>query len=96
MHKHLDDVQVDGQGSKDVLFRRDGKLVVASQHQLSVVNQVEREHQRAQGRVHQTDDSSRVDHGQEAEQSQNNETDEHDTTVSCKIPFGLESENGQP
>ena len=95
MHKHLDNIQINGQGGEDVLFGWDGHLVVATQHQLGVVHKEEWEHQGAHRWINQVNDSSAVVHGDETEQRQNDETNEQQTAAGRKIPFRLECENGQ-
>lgn len=52
----VDDVQVEGEGSEDILLRRDGELVVASNHELSVEHQIEGEEQGTHTRVHDVQD----------------------------------------
>ena len=43
IHEEVDHVEVDVEGGEDVLLGVEGVLVVASHHQLSVVDQIERE-----------------------------------------------------
>ena len=68
--------------------------MIASQHHLGVVNQVEREQQSAKRSVDRMKDVSRADGGKYTEDYQNTEGNEEHTAASSKIPFCLESENG--
>lgn len=48
VEKNVDDVQVEVEGGKDVLFRGDGILVLPSQHQLRVEDEIDGEKEGAQ------------------------------------------------
>ena len=50
--EEVDDVQVDVEGSKDVLLGGDGVLVAPTDHQLNVEHEVETEQQCSQAAVH--------------------------------------------
>ena len=50
--EEVDDVQVDVEGSKDVLLGGDGVLVATSDHPLNVEHEVETEQQCSQAAVH--------------------------------------------
>ena len=47
VEEEVDDVQVEVEGGEDVLLRAEGVLVLPTQHDLRVVDQVEREDQTA-------------------------------------------------
>lgn len=51
VEEDVDDIQVKVQCGKYVLFRRNGIFVFATQHQLRIEDQINREEQSAQGSV---------------------------------------------
>ena len=51
VEKEVDNVQVDIEGSEDVLLRTEGVLVFPAHHDLSVVDQIEREDEAAHSGV---------------------------------------------
>ena len=55
VEKDVDDVEVDAQGCKDVLVRRDGVLVVAADQELDVEEQKSGEDDDADAAVRQVD-----------------------------------------
>lgn len=62
MHKDLDDIKINIQSSENVLLRANGVLVISSQHQLCIIDQVHREQERSNRRIYQTYGISTPEH----------------------------------
>jgi len=74
VHEDVDDVQVEVEGGEDVLLRTDGVLMIATQHQLGIVYQVNGKEHRSEGGIDQSDHLAREADGNDSENDEDHQT----------------------
>merc|ERR1719300_1907742 len=96
IHEELGDVKIEIESSKNVLFRTKRIFVLASQHQLSVINDVKREHQSpcCSEPNHSVLGCWDEDHDDATDHEDNKKSQEKSSTC-CKVNFRLESKQGE-
>ena len=87
-----DNIDVQIQRSKNVLFRAQRVLLVATHHELCVHDEVQPEDESSETRVHQPHDTSVEEDGEESEANQHNESHEETTAAHGEIDLRLERE----
>lgn len=93
--EQVDYVQVEVESSEDVLLGWQGVLVLTAHHQLSVVDEVEREEKRAERSVHQRYCLTGDKYGNDTEQQQHYGGTQQHSTHDGEVPAGLEREQRQ-
>merc|ERR1719300_74437 len=96
IHEELGDVKIEIKSGKNVLFRTKRIFVLASQHQLSVINDVKREHQSpcCSKPNHSVLGCWDEDHDNATDHEDDEKCQEKSTTC-CKVNFRLESKQGE-
>jgi len=89
-----DDIHVDVECSKDVLFRAESELVLASNHDLSIIHQENREQHCSDSRKNELHRGSKED-GQKGEKEKHQRADKQRPSHHRKVILCLESEDGQ-
>ena len=95
VEEDVDNVQVEIESGKDVLFGWNRVLVLASEHQLSVKDQVDGKEESAERGVDQADCFAWNADGHDTENEENDDADKENATASRKVPFGLHGEDGE-
>merc|ERR1719300_1957221 len=96
IHEELSDVKIEIESSKNVLFRTERIFVLASQHQLSVINDVKREDQSpcCSEPNHSVLGWWDEDHDN-ASDHEDDEKSQEESSTCCKVNFRLESKQGE-
>merc|ERR1719300_263860 len=96
IHEELGDVKIEIESSKNVLFRTERIFVLASQHQLSVINDVKREHQSpcCSEPNHCVLGCWDEDHDNATDHEDDEKCQEESSTC-CKVNFRLKSKQGE-
>lgn len=93
VQEDVDYIQVQVEGCEDVFLGGDAVLVLASHHQLGVVDQVEGEQQSAQRRVHQRYYVvARDEYGDKTKDEQHDSGTQQHAAHHCEVPLGLQRE----